>query len=118
LSVPTRVDQKLINKKEVKPIISQPKKSSIKFPEITRTIMLKTNAFNKSNNFSTLGSYRKYENAKKVTKTAIEVVKNIKLYEVKSKKKSSLTSRRPVSLNHLETVTLAEPFFNKKNGKP
>ena len=62
LKVPTLVDQKLIKKKDVKPINSQPKNITIKFPEETNKIMLIINAFKNNNKRSTKGSYLKYEN--------------------------------------------------------
>jgi len=42
-NVPILVVQKLINKKEVSPINSQPKNNIIKLPEVTKNTMLKTN---------------------------------------------------------------------------
>lgn len=51
--------QKLINKKEVNPINSQPKNKHIKFAEVTKKIMLIINKFKKTINRSTLGSYLK-----------------------------------------------------------
>jgi len=63
---------------------SQPKKSTIKFPEITNNTILKTKALSNKSKRSTLGSYLKYENVKNITNSAILVVKNIKLYEIKS----------------------------------
>lgn len=50
LNVPARSLQKFIKKKEVSPIISQPKKKTIKFPALTKIIILKTNAFIKDIN--------------------------------------------------------------------
>jgi hypothetical protein len=73
------VVQKLIKKKEVKPINSQPKNKIIKFPAETRTIILITNKFKNINNLSTCGSYLKYAKAYIYTKNAIVVVKKIKL---------------------------------------
>jgi hypothetical protein len=60
-SVATRVDQKFIKKNDVKPISSQPKNNTNKFPLDTNKTMLITNKFMKSINLSTLGSYLKYE---------------------------------------------------------
>jgi hypothetical protein len=60
-NVPTLVDQKLIKKKDVNPIISQPKKSITKFPEETKKTILIINKFKKISNLSTKGSYLKYE---------------------------------------------------------
>jgi hypothetical protein len=57
------VDQKLIKKKEVKPINSQPKNKTKKFPLVTKQIILITKQLIKRMNLSTLGSYLKYENA-------------------------------------------------------
>lgn len=56
LKVPVLVVQKLINKKEVKPINSQPKKSIIKLPEDTKKIILTTNDNKNNKNLSTKGS--------------------------------------------------------------
>ena len=56
-----RVDQKLIKKNEVKPIISQPKNSIIKFPDDTKKTMLIIKEFKNKINLSTNGSYLKYE---------------------------------------------------------
>lgn len=53
------VDQKFIKKKEVKPINSQPKNKTKKFPLVTNIIILITKQFIKSINLSTLGSYLK-----------------------------------------------------------
>lgn len=57
--VPTRDDQKLIKKKEVKPIISHPKNKFIKFPEETKKTILIINIFKNRTNLSTSGSYLK-----------------------------------------------------------
>lgn len=57
----TLVFQKLIKKKDVNPINSQPKNSIIIFPAITRIIILITNKFKNINKRSTCGSYLKYE---------------------------------------------------------
>ena len=54
--VPTRVDQKLIKKNEVNPIISQPKNKIIKFPEETKKTILIINAFRNNTNLSIKGS--------------------------------------------------------------
>ena len=77
--VDTLVDQKLIKKKEVNPIISQPKNNTKKLPLVTKHIILITNEFIRRVNLSTLGSYLKYEKVYIYTKTAIVSVKNIKL---------------------------------------
>ena len=77
--MPTRVDQKLINKNEVKPISSQPKKSIIKLPDKTKITILITKEFKNNISLSTFGSYLKYEKAYILTNKAIEVVKNAKL---------------------------------------
>lgn len=61
-SVPTRADQKLIKKKEVSPIISQPKNKLIRLPDETKKTILIINMFKKRTNLSTKGSYRKYAN--------------------------------------------------------
>ena len=53
------VDQKLIKKKEVKPISSQPKNNTKKLPLVTKQIILITKQFIKRVNLSTLGSYLK-----------------------------------------------------------
>lgn len=58
-SVPTLVDQKLIKKKDVNPIISHPKNRLIKFPAETRNTILIINIFKKSTNLSIKGSYLK-----------------------------------------------------------
>lgn len=55
-NVPMRLDQKLIKKNEVIPIISQPKNKTIKLPELTSSIILKINKFKNNNNLSTKGS--------------------------------------------------------------
>jgi hypothetical protein len=62
-SVDILVDQKLIKKKEVKPINSQPKNNTKKLPLVTKQIILITKQLIKRINRSTLGSYLKYENA-------------------------------------------------------
>ena len=59
--VETLVDQKLIKKKEVKPINSQPKNKTKKLPLVTKQIMLITKQFISNINLSTFGSYLKYE---------------------------------------------------------
>jgi hypothetical protein len=50
------VDQKLIKKKDVNPINSQPKNKTKKLPLVTKHIILITNEFIKSVNLSTFGS--------------------------------------------------------------
>lgn len=50
LNVPGLSLQKLIKKKEVKPISSQPKKKIIMFPALTKINMLKTKEFINDNN--------------------------------------------------------------------
>jgi hypothetical protein len=57
------VDQKLIKKKEVKPINSQPKNNTKKFPLVTKQIILITKQLINNINLSTFGSYLKYEKA-------------------------------------------------------
>jgi hypothetical protein len=57
--VPTLVDQKLIRKKDVNPIISHPKNRLIKFPAETRKTMLIINMFKNSTSLSIKGSYLK-----------------------------------------------------------
>jgi hypothetical protein len=61
LSVPIREDQKLIKKKDVNPINSQPKNKTKKLPLETNKIILITKKLINNNNLSTFGSYRKYE---------------------------------------------------------
>jgi hypothetical protein len=61
LNVPILTVQKLIKKKEVIPIISQPKNKFTKLAEDTKNIILITNKFKNTNNLSTKGSYLKYE---------------------------------------------------------
>jgi hypothetical protein len=58
-NVPTLVDQKLIKKKDVSPIISHPRNRLIKFPAETRNTMLIINMFKKSTSLSIKGSYLK-----------------------------------------------------------
>jgi hypothetical protein len=53
------VDQKLIKKKDVKPISSQPKNKTKKLPLVTKHIILITKEFINNVNLSTLGSYLK-----------------------------------------------------------
>jgi hypothetical protein len=60
-NVDIRVDQKLIKKNEVKPINSQPKNKTKKFPLVTKHIILITKQLINKTNLSTLGSYLKYE---------------------------------------------------------
>jgi hypothetical protein len=62
-NVPILVTQKLIKKKEVKPISSHPKNKIIIFPAETRSNILKIKEHKNSKNLSTRGSYLKYENA-------------------------------------------------------
>lgn len=57
--VPILVDQKLIKKKEVRPINSQPKNITIKLPEDTNNIILIINEFKNKISLSTNGSYLK-----------------------------------------------------------
>lgn len=57
--VPTLVDQKLIRKKDVRPINSQPKNITIKLPEDTNNIILIINEFKNKISLSTNGSYLK-----------------------------------------------------------
>ena len=56
LTVPRRVDQKLIKKKDVKPISSQPKNKEIKEFELTRNNILKIKLFNKIKKLEVLPS--------------------------------------------------------------
>jgi hypothetical protein len=63
--VPTLVTQKLIKKKDVKPINSQPKNNIIKLPEETKKIILIIKEHKNNKNLSTKGSYLKYEKAYK-----------------------------------------------------
>ena len=58
-NVDTLVDQKLIKKKDVRPIISQPKNNTKKLPLVTKHIILITNKFIKRISRSTFGSYLK-----------------------------------------------------------
>ena len=51
--------QKFINKNDVKPISSQPKKSNRALSDITNKDILKMNQFNKSINLSACGSFLK-----------------------------------------------------------
>jgi hypothetical protein len=87
-NVLTLHDQKLIKKKEVKPIISQPKNNITKFPEQTKKTILITNEFKNNINLSTRGSYLKYEKVYIYTNTAIDTVKKAKLNATLSIKKS------------------------------
>jgi hypothetical protein len=57
--VATRVDQKLIKKKEVSPISSHPKKNIIRLPALTKKIILSINEFKNNKRRSTKGSYLK-----------------------------------------------------------
>jgi hypothetical protein len=57
--VPTLVDQKLIKKKDVKPIISHPKNSITKLPDETKNTILITKPFKNKRSLSTSGSYLK-----------------------------------------------------------
>ena len=59
LNVPILKTQKLISKKDVKPINSQPKKSNIKLPEDTKINILITNDNKYNKKRSTRGSYLK-----------------------------------------------------------
>jgi len=63
--VPILVTQKLIKKKEVKPINSQPKNNITILPEDTSNNILNTKEHKKFKNLSTKGSYLKYEKAYK-----------------------------------------------------
>lgn len=53
------VDQKLIKKKDVKPINSHPKNKTKKLPLVTKQIILITKQLIKSVSLSTFGSYLK-----------------------------------------------------------
>jgi hypothetical protein len=57
--VETLVDQKLIKKKDVRPINSQPKNKTKKLPLVTKHIILITKQLIKRVNLSTFGSYLK-----------------------------------------------------------
>lgn len=59
LRVLSLAPQKLIRKKEVIPISSQPKNNTIKFPDKTNKIILLTNKSSSVTNLSILGSYLK-----------------------------------------------------------
>ena len=56
LKVPIRVDQKLIKKNDVMPIISQPKNKLTKLPEETKNTILMIKRFKKTSSLSTKGS--------------------------------------------------------------
>jgi hypothetical protein len=56
LSVPTLADQKLIKKKDVKPIISHPRNKLTKLPEETKKTILIINIFKNKINLSIRGS--------------------------------------------------------------
>lgn len=99
--VPTLVDQKLIKKNEVSPIISQPKNNIIKLPDETRNTMLIINKFKSISNLSTKGSYLKYEKVYTYTKIAIVNVKNEKLKEMLSIKKSKFILKLVFKYIHL-----------------
>jgi len=90
-NVPTLVDQKFIKKNEVNPINSQPKNIVIKLPDETNNIILIINEFKNKINLSTKGSYLKYENVYIYTNKPIVSVKNEKLNEVISIKRSNET---------------------------
>jgi hypothetical protein len=62
--VATLVTQKLIKKKDVRPINSQPKNNITKLPDVTKKTMLKTNKHKNNKSLSTRGSYLKYEKVK------------------------------------------------------
>lgn len=87
--VPTLVDQKLIRKNDVSPIISHPKNNIIKFPEDTKKTILIIKAFKNKINRSTKGSYLKYENVYGYTNKAIVRVRKEKLSDTLSIKKSN-----------------------------
>lgn len=57
--VATLVVQKLIKKKDVRPISSQPKNNIMVLPEVTKKIILITKDNINSKNLSTRGSYLK-----------------------------------------------------------
>lgn len=57
------VVQKLIKKKDVRPINSHPKNNIIVFPEDTKKSILTTKDNRNNKNLSTNGSYLKYEKA-------------------------------------------------------
>jgi len=99
LTVDILVDQKFIKKNDVKPINSQPKNKTKKFPLITNKIILITKQFINKISLSTLGSYLKYEKAYMYTNTAIVKVKNIKLNEITSIYKSKLTQKFKFNTN-------------------
>lgn len=56
LNVPILVDQKLIKKKDVIPIISQPKNKLTKLPDDTKKTILMINIFKNTRSLSTNGS--------------------------------------------------------------
>ena len=61
--VATLVVQKLIKKKDVRPMSSQPKNNIMVLPEVTKKIILITKDNINSKNLSTRGSYLKSEKA-------------------------------------------------------
>ena len=63
LKVPTRVAQKLMSMKEVRPMSSHPKSKTNMLPERTKRTILQTKAQSIRINLSTLGSYLKYAKA-------------------------------------------------------
>lgn len=60
LITPLRLFQKLIKKKDVKPISSQPRKIVKKLPPKTRIIILKIKKFNQHKKFDSSASPLKY----------------------------------------------------------
>jgi len=95
------VHQKFIKTKDVNPINSQPKKRFIILFVETKKIILQTKKLKYIINLSTNGSYLKYEKEKQMTPVAILKVKNKKLNEILSKKKSNLILTLLDKLIHL-----------------
>ena len=95
------VDQKFININDVRPINSHPKKKFIKLFVETKNIMLRIKKFKNKINLSVNGSYLKYENENIKTNIAIVRVRNKKLTDKLSKKKSNFMSILFPKNNHL-----------------
>ncbi len=74
LSVLILVDQKLIRKKDVRPISSHPRNKTNRLPPRTKMHILIINKLINKNNRSTCGSYRKYENVYTKTLNPIDKI--------------------------------------------
>jgi hypothetical protein len=101
LTVPIRVDQKLIKKKEVIPTSSHPRYNTAKFKAKTIITMLITKRLINKINLLTFGSYLKYAKVYMLIKNAMVRTNTTKAMLRLSRYSSKLTTSESLIWNHL-----------------